>query len=258
MPHTGPYPRRKLAASCAKELNIPPQQRFSQTLPEPHRGQTPISAVKIVPKAVSTAGSSLDCEHVLHVFPSFGIGGVPLRMVRIINHLGKRFRHTVIALDNNFDAADGVAGDLDFAVLPVSGVKRGILHNLAGGALALRRLRPDFLLTYNWGAIEWAAASRFSPVSRHLHLEAGFSRGEADSQIPRRVLFRRWALARCELVVVPSRQLEDLAHRVWRLPVSRVVYVPNGVDTARFGTPVLDGVPGFTRRAGEMVIGTVA
>src|ERR1700704_1325162 len=97
-------------------------------------------------EAVSTAIPSLSCTHVLHIFPSFGIGGVPLRMVRIINHLGKRFRHTVIALDNNFDAADGVAGDLDFAVLPVPGVKRGILHNLAGGALALRRLRPDFLL----------------------------------------------------------------------------------------------------------------
>ncbi len=179
-------------------------------------------------------------------------------MVRIINHLGKRFRHTIIALDNNFDAAGGVSGDLDVAVLPVRGAKRGMLRNLAGGALALRRLRPDLLLTYNWGAIEWAAANRFSPVSRHVHLEAGFSLGEADSQIPRRVLFRRWALSDCELIVVPSRQLEDLAHRVWRLPVSRVVYVPNGVDTARFAAPVSDGVPGFTRRPGEMVIGTVA
>jgi glycosyltransferase involved in cell wall biosynthesis len=200
----------------------------------------------------------MSCEHVLHVFPSFGIGGVPLRMVRIINHLGKQFRHTVVALDNNFDAAEGVAGGLDVAVLPVRGVKRGTLRNLMDSALALRRLRPDLLLTYNWGAMEWAAASRFSPVSRHLHLEAGFSLGEADSQILRRVLFRRWALARCERVVVPSRQLEDLAHRVWRLPVSRVVYVPNGVDTARFAVPVSDGVPGFVRRPGEMVIGTVA
>jgi glycosyltransferase involved in cell wall biosynthesis len=179
-------------------------------------------------------------------------------MVRIINHLGKQFRHTIIALDNNFEAAEGVADDLDVAVLPVRGVKRGMLRNLAHSALTLRRLRPDLLLTYNWGAIEWAAASRFSPGSRHLHLEAGFSQGEADSQIPRRVLFRRWALARCELVVVPSHQLENLAHRVWRLPVSRVVYVPNGVDTARFATPVSDGVPGFARRPGEMVIGTVA
>lgn len=217
-----------------------------------------MSAITALPEAVTTAGSSLRCEHVLHVFPSFGIGGVPLRMVRIINHLGKRFRHTVIALDNNFDAAEGVDGDLDVTVLPVRGVERGMLHNLAGGALALRRLRPDLLLTYNWGAIEWAAASRFCSISRHLHLEAGFSQGEADAQIPRRVLFRRWALARCALVVVPSRQLEDLARRVWRLPVSRVVYVPNGVDTARFATPISDGVPGFTRRPGEMVIGTVA
>jgi L-malate glycosyltransferase len=215
-------------------------------------------AVKTPPEAVSTAGSSLGCEHVLHVFPSFGIGGVPLRMVRIINHLGKQFRHTVIALDNNFDAAEGVDGDLDVAVLPIRGAKRGMLHSVAYSALALRRLRPDLLLTYNWGAIEWAAASRFSPVSRHLHLEAGFSTGEADSQLPRRVLFRRLALARCALVVVPSRQLEDLARRVWRLPVSRVVYVPNGVDTTRFEAPVSDGVPGFTRRPGEMVIGTVA
>jgi glycosyltransferase involved in cell wall biosynthesis len=217
-----------------------------------------MSAVNVIAEAVSTAGSSLRSERVLHVFPSFGVGGVPLRMVRIINHLGKQFRHTIIALDNNFEAAEGVADDLDVAVLPVRGVKRGMLRNLAHSALTLRRLRPDLLLTYNWGAIEWAAASRFSPGSRHLHLEAGFSQGEADSQIPRRVLFRRWALARCELVVVPSHQLENLAHRVWRLPVSRVVYVPNGVDTARFATPVSDGVPGFARRPGEMVIGTVA
>jgi L-malate glycosyltransferase len=194
----------------------------------------------------------------LHVFPSFGIGGVPLRMVRIINNLGKQFRHTVVALDNNFDAAAGIAGELDVAVLPNRGVKRGMLHNLAHSALELRRLQPDLLLTYNWGAIEWAAASRFAPVSRHLHVEAGFSLGEADSQILRRVLFRRWALARCGRIVVPSRQLEDLARRVWRLPVSRVAYVPNGVDTARFAAPVSDGVPGFARRPGEMVIGTVA
>src|SRR2546428_2880854 len=126
-----------------------------------------MSAVEILPELIRTAGLSLSCKHVLHVFPSFGIGGVLLRMVRIINHLGKRFRHTVVALDNNFDAAAGFTGDLDVTLVPVRGVSRRMLHNLVGGALALRRLRPDLLLTYNWGAIEWAAAGRFSPVSRH-------------------------------------------------------------------------------------------
>jgi glycosyltransferase involved in cell wall biosynthesis len=101
-------------------------------------------------------------------------------------------------------------------------------------------------------------ASQLSPVSRHIHLEAGFGQGEADSQIPRRVLFRRWALARCALVVVPSRRLENLARHVWRLPAARVAYVPNGVDTARFSVPVRDRIPGLSRRPDELVIGTVA
>jgi glycosyltransferase involved in cell wall biosynthesis len=255
MDHTS---RCKPAAEYLKELTFLPKQRIHRASAEPDRGQTRMSAAATLSEAVTTAVSSLPCEHVLHVFPSFGIGGVPLRMVRVINHLGKRFRHTVIALDNNFDAAVGVSGDLNVTLLPAGAVKRGMLSNLAASAVALRRLRPNLLLTYNWGAIEWAAAARFASVPRHLHLEAGFGRGEADSQIPRRVLFRRWALARCRLVVVPSRQLENLARHVWRLPAPRVAYIPNGVDTARFAAPVSNGVPGLIRRPGETVIGTVA
>jgi glycosyltransferase involved in cell wall biosynthesis len=101
-------------------------------------------------------------------------------------------------------------------------------------------------------------ACRLSPIPRHIHFEAGFGRREADSQIRRRVLFRRMALARCALVVVPSRQLEDMASRVWRLPAERVVYIPNGVDPTRFSAPMRDAIPGFTRRPGELIIGIVA
>src|ERR1700751_6228895 len=108
-----------------------------------------MSAVKTPSEAVGTAGSFLPCEHVLHVFPSFGVGGVPLRMVRIINHFGKRFRHTVIALDNNFEAAGGLAGDLDLVLSPVRALKRGGLHTVLDSTLVLRRMRPDLLITYN-------------------------------------------------------------------------------------------------------------
>jgi glycosyltransferase involved in cell wall biosynthesis len=57
---------------------------------------------------------------------------------------------------------------------------------------------------------------------------------------------------------VPSRYLEELACRVWRLPAAKVVYIPNGVDTARFSTRARDMIPGFCRRPDKLVIGTVA
>ena len=200
--------------------------------------------------------SSLSSRHVLHVFPSFGIGGVPLRMVRVINHVGKRLRHTVIALDNNFEAAEALAADCE--LMPPRNRNWGSLRAIARGSMTLHRVRPDLLMTYNWGSIEWAMANRLLPVSRHLHIEAGFSQAEADRQLPRRVRFRRWALARCDRVVVPSRLLEGLACDVWGLPRERVMYVPNGVDVARFCSLARDIAPGFTRRRGELVVGTVA
>jgi glycosyltransferase involved in cell wall biosynthesis len=196
--------------------------------------------------------------HLLHIFPSFGIGGVPLRMVRMINHFGERLRHSVLALDGDFAAAGNIAAGLDVALLAAGDKQRGLARRLIGSAAVLRRRRPDLLVTYNWGAIEWAMADRLCPVSRHIHIEAGFGKEEIDRQIRRRVVFRRWALARCARVVVPSRRLEDLALRVWKLPARQVLYVPNGVDLDRFAAPPRGGLAGFARRDGELVVGTVA
>jgi glycosyltransferase involved in cell wall biosynthesis len=190
----------------------------------------------------------------LHVFSSFGIGGIPLRMVRIMNHFGKLYRHKIIALDGNFDAATELLDEVDADLLqPAGGMAPAVLSN----ALWLRRLKPDLLMTYNWGAIEWAIAARLLRVTDHVHFEAGFGKEEADGQIRRRVLCRRWALARCAKVVVPSLRLVELARHVWKLPAEIVTYLPNGVDVARFTDPPRDSIPGFVRRPGELTVGTV-
>ncbi len=101
-------------------------------------------------------------------------------------------------------------------------------------------------------------ANRILPSASHLHFEAGFGREEADIQLRRRVLCRRWALARCARIVVPSRRLQRIASDSWRLPAELVSYLPNGVDVERFSAPARDAIPGFTRRSGELVVGTVA
>jgi glycosyltransferase involved in cell wall biosynthesis len=67
------------------------------------------------------------------------------------------------------------------------------------------------------------------------------------------VLFRRAALRRAEAIIVPSRLLERIAVREWRLPSSQVLYVPNGIDVGRFATRAAREISG-----GPIVIGTVA
>jgi glycosyltransferase involved in cell wall biosynthesis len=194
----------------------------------------------------------------LHVFPSFGIGGVPLRMCRIINHFGKQFRHTIVALDGNLDAAGQLSSGAEISLITPTARKSGTVYGTVSAGLTLRRVGPDLLITYNWGSIEWAIANRVLPRAPHIHFEAGFGKEEADTQLRRRVLCRRWALARCTRVVVPSHRLEKIARHSWRLPADLVCYLPNGVDVERFSAPARDAIPGFTRRPGELIVGTVA
>lgn len=197
--------------------------------------------------------------HFVHVFPSFGWGGVPIRIANIINHFGLRYRHTILALDGNGDCRSRLRLDLPVEVVSEQTVSGSFPIRLRRCRAVLRRLQPDLLLTYNWGAIEWAMANRIAPLSRHVHLESGFDVEEADRQLRRRVWFRRAALARSEKIVVPSQTLVDLATRVWKLGSAKVAYIPNGVDYEKFAKPPVPGaIPGFKKEPGEIIVGTVA
>jgi len=117
--------------------------------------------------------------------------------------------------------------------------------------------RPDLLLTYNWGSMEWALVNRFLRVSRHVHFEDGFSQQEADSQLRRRVLIRRFALAATRKVVVPSQTFVCLALHDWHLHPDRVLHIPNGIDADAFSSSD-NHDPLFERRPGDLVVGTIA
>lgn len=193
---------------------------------------------------------------VLHVFPSFDVGGAQVRTAALMNLLGPRFRHAVVSLQGGMACAARVAPGVELTPLPFPA--------LPGERLParLRRIRraiggaaPDALVTSNWGAIEWAMANLLPRRVRHLHMEDGFGPDEAVAQKPRRVWTRR-AVLRLSDVLLPSRNLERIAREVWRLPAPRLRFVPNGLDLARFhpdGPRAELGLPGD-----GPVIGTVA
>lgn len=187
---------------------------------------------------------------VVHVFPTFAVGGAQVRFAAIANHFGPAFRHIVVSLDGNLDCRERLNPALN-AEFPVVDAPKGAMF---ANALRFRRLlklwKPDMLVTGNWGAIEFALAN-VPCLARHIHIEDGFGPEERTTQIPRRVWTRRLVLAR-SLVVLPSRNLERIATDVWKLNRRLVRYVPNGIDLGRFAAPSRAG------RSGPPVIGTVA
>ncbi len=188
---------------------------------------------------------------VLSVFSTFSVGGPQVRFATLANRLGPAFRHAIIAMDGDHACAERLDPGLAIAWPEVPIRKGDTRANVRAFRRALARIRPDVMVTYNWGAIEWALANLL-PLVRHIHIEDGFGPEEQSRQIPRRVWTRRIALRRCTLVV-PSRTLERIATDIWRLPAARLRYIPNGIDLARFaprpeGAVVAHGV----------TIGTVA
>ena len=196
--------------------------------------------------------SNTNGKLLLHVFPSFAAGGAQMRFVTLANAMGPEFRHAIIALDGDISCKERLDPSLDL-YFPEIALKRGtVLGNLPRIHGFLRSLRPDLLMTSNWGAIEWALANILLRIP-HVHAEDGFGRDERDRQIPRRVQTRRIALRRSQ-IVLPSRTLLDVATNLWRLPKDRLHYIPNGVDLRRFSAA--DRPAGFP--AGPAVIGCVA
>jgi len=167
---------------------------------------------------------------------------------------GDRYCHTVVALDGDFAMAKAIPDALAVEYVLADHDKRAGLLNVPAFRTLLRGRKPDVLVTYNWGAIEWSLANRWFPVAPHIHIEDGFGPEEANRQLARRVWLRRIALSgKHTRVVVPSRQLERIARNVWHLPGRGLRYLPNGVDCSRF---VSRTDPRESSR--PLVIGTVA
>lgn len=184
----------------------------------------------------------------LHVFSTFAPGGPQVRTARLLPELDPSWRHSILALDGCTDARGLLPEGLGVEILeapPRAGTPRTTL------ALArlLRRLRPDGLLTYNWGALDALLAARLVGLRAVVHHEDGFRPDEVAAFKRRRILVRRLVLPGTRAVVVPSFTLEAIARERWKLDARRVRRIPNGIRLADF--PARDGNP---RRRAELGI----
>ncbi len=179
-----------------------------------------------------------ESAHLFHVFSSVGPGGPQVRSVSMFNRWGKAVSHTIMAMDGQFTAAERLDPGVEYrCVLPPPRRRLGFYP------LQLRKLilvaKPDLVVTYNWGAIEAALGCSLGHACPVVHLEHGFGSDEAQRLKRRRVMARRFVLNRIQAVIVPSRELLDIALEQYRVRPAKVHWIPNGVDVERF-TPARD------------------
>ncbi|WP_161993443.1 glycosyltransferase family 4 protein [Muricoccus nepalensis] len=196
-----------------------------------------------------------DAPLLLHVFPTFAVGGAQVRFCAVANRFGPRWRHAVVSLDGHADCAARLAPEVPLELVPSPAAKGSGLKGIAQIAALLRRLRPATLVTSNWGSMDWVMAGLLVPGLRHVHTEDGFGPEESTGQKPRRVIARR-VLLRRSTVVLPSETLLRSATDLWRLPPARLHHIPNGLDIGRFRP---DGPAALPPAPGEgPLVGTVA
>jgi L-malate glycosyltransferase len=199
---------------------------------------------------------------ILHLHASFDPGGVTSRSTRLMAAWGDRARHTIVSASpdavgaRNLIAA-GIAHEIAQDPPPLTG-KPSVARFEAISRLTRRF---DLVLTYGWGAIDGVMAARAFPkgATPVVHHEDGFDLDEADGPKIQRSVYRRIALPAAHALVVPSETLAGIARKAWRQPPTRVHRIANGIAAALFAQPPRpDAITGFTRREGEVVIGTIA
>ncbi|MFZ5928214.1 MAG: glycosyltransferase [Acidobacteriota bacterium] len=201
----------------------------------------------------ATKTARTEAPAILHVMWAFETGGAEMRLVRLANAAGRAWRHWIAPISGRASARERFEPGVDWEI--VEAPRRSTPLEFAR---LIRRLRPDLVQTYNWGAFDAAAGCVLARVCPLLHTEDGFGADEAEGPKTRRVLARRLVLPFARRVVVPSLTLERIALERYRLPRRKVERIPNGVDCLAFRPGRNDalrrelGVP-----ADELVIGTV-
>lgn len=199
---------------------------------------------------------------ILHLHSSFAPGGKEARSVRLMNAWGDRAQHVIVSgVPEQTGARDLIDKGIRYEMAQDAPPLTGKPSVARFEAIARTMQRFDLVLTYNWGAIDGVMARRvfgkgMPPV---VHHEDGFNQDEAERLNPVRNMYRRFALGAAHALVVPSQKLEGIAREAWKQPEARVHRIGNGIPTALYAKPPApNAIPGFRKRPGEVVIGTVA
>ena len=201
---------------------------------------------------------------ILHLHSNFDLGDQQMRTARLMNHFGGQAEHMIVsAVSDAFGAADAIDRRVKVK-FPKDAPSLGGFPGMGRyRQLASYMKKSHLVLSHDWGAIDGVMAHTLFTRSMNLppliHHEDGFEQEEIERLNKRRNWFRTIALQRTNTLVVPSKTLEQIARSDWHQPLEKISRFPNGIDTEHFNRrPQRGSFPGFQKRDGEIVVGTIA
>jgi glycosyltransferase involved in cell wall biosynthesis len=162
--------------------------------------------------------------------PSFGLGGMEKIICALIEATADRYDHSVLTLDGCTRAAIWInQTNAKIFKLEKPTSRQRFFWSLFS---RLRELRPELLMTYNWGATDAIWLGRLASISNIVHHEHGFNVDEGVSTMWRRDAIRFVLYQLVSKLVVVSHELEELLKNRFRLPEPILTRIPNGIDTS--------------------------
>jgi glycosyltransferase involved in cell wall biosynthesis len=168
---------------------------------------------------------------ILHIMPSFGLGGMEKVICSFINGT-REYRHIVIPLDGNRSAniwiTHGEVQYIDF-YKPSSRVNFFMkLYNI------IKKVQPGLIMSYNWGGTDALWLGKIAKVKRIVHSEHGFNIDESKYTSKSRDFLRMLLYRLASRIIVVSSYLDIMMKEKYFLRSGCVSFIPNGINTDHF------------------------
>jgi glycosyltransferase involved in cell wall biosynthesis len=174
---------------------------------------------------------------ILHVIPSFGLGGMEKIVSSFINRTGE-YLHIIMPLDGNKAANRWIANsEVRYIEFDKSNGRIKFFKKLYD---AVKMLRPDLIMSYNWGGIDALWIGRMADVAFIIHSEHGFNIDECRQTNKRRDLLRIGLYRLASQIIVVSSNLEIMMKKKYFVKSECISFIPNGIDTRHFCPGLVD------------------
>jgi glycosyltransferase involved in cell wall biosynthesis len=169
---------------------------------------------------------------ILHVVPSFGLGGMEKVICAFINSTSSCHIHKILSLDRRTEASNWIKDKkIQFVAFEKPNERAQFFRTLHR---VLQTIKPDLLMTYNWGATDAIWLGRIAGIRHVIHSEHGFNVDEGNATYWKRDVVRCLLYRLASKVIVVSRELQTLLQRKYLLGGPHLLRIPNGIDASHY------------------------